>query len=130
MGADFILSHIWTMKKDEEIDWDAGIRAIDILAFDDVQDILSFLEEDDYASLDAERAAMESEVRPQLRADWAEFRALWTGPMPRDADLCTFGPVKVLLSGGMSWGDSPTDTFDLLYRLQQVPLRAAGFFDD
>jgi hypothetical protein len=127
MGADLILAHIWTTKSNSELDWDAGLRSIETLKYDDVAEPSNF---EDYPDDDPDDAVfMEKYIRPQMLVDWAEFKEMWTDShyLPRDADLCTLGPVRVLITGGMSWGDSPTNTFDLLSRIDPVPLKAAGF---
>lgn len=128
MGADLILAHIWTTKSDAELDWDAGLRSIETLKYDEVEDPENF---EDYPDDDPDDDVfMEKYIRPQMLEDWEEFKNLWAVPvnLGRDVDLCTFGPVRVLITGGMSWGDSPTDTFDTLNRIDTKPLRAAGFF--
>lgn len=51
----------------------------------------------------------------------------------RDATILSVFEYRVLLSGGMSWGDSPTDAFNAIFDLwQHAPeaLRAAGFLLD
>lgn len=51
----------------------------------------------------------------------------------RDATILGVFEYRGLLSGGMSWGDSPTDAFNAIFDLwQHAPeaLRAAGFLLD
>lgn len=43
------------------------------------------------------------------------LRSCWGG---RDNTVILLGNRFVFITGGMSWGDSPTDTFNILTRLQ------------
>lgn len=62
--------------------------------------------------------------------DIDEIEKLWGGEEYRDTIRAGMGPVEFLMSGGMSWGDSPTETFDVLNRFANTPAaKAAGFFD-
>ncbi len=39
----------------------------------------------------------------------------------RDSMFITIGHLRVFITGGMSWGDSPSDTFEAISSLQQIP---------
>lgn len=130
MGADLILAHIWTTKPDSELDWDAARSAIEALTVDDVDSESHYSWNDAEVPTDDEEF-LSKKVRPGVRNDLEEFKSLWQASLsnlPRDADMCTMGPVRALITGGMSWGDSPTETWDLLSRLPDSVLKAIGFF--
>lgn len=118
MGADFLLAHVWTTKRPDEIDFEAGDLYIATARPEELEEYgwLETPEEIDAARTDA-------------LSDLLYLRGVWNGrEYQRDIDVCTFGPVTVAITGGMSWGDGPTDSFDILTRIPEGALRAAGFF--
>jgi hypothetical protein len=117
MGADLLLAHVWTTKKDAELDWAAGRSWIDSASLDD-------LDPDEYTSI-----SEIDDLRKWAHERFGVLRELWVGErVDRDTDMYGFGPVRALISGGMSWGDDPTDGFSLITSLPEPLLEAVGFF--
>lgn len=115
MGADLIINALATQKIEKELDWDAGLKAIEDLAID--QDIA-----------DALMATNERDARETLSASLAVLRnSITIGD--RDLDEVLFGEWKLYIFGGTSWGDSPGDGFDAISLLSEAPgiLDAVGF---
>jgi len=123
MGADLILAHWWTTKP-EAIDFDKAHKAIEAITIDEIDEDDWAIEFDD--SDEAEALAL---VQERAHADLDEMIPIWEGMLPRDVNLCDLGPVTALISGGMTWGDDPTETFTLMNRIPESALRAAGFFE-
>ncbi len=125
MGADLILATWWTTKP-EELDWSKGVTAISALTIEDCPE-LDFFELDDTADGEDEAESLERIIRPQLLRDLDEIKCSWEG-RHRDSDVYQFGPVRVLLSGGTSWGDDPSDMFTAMTRIPESVAEAIGFF--
>jgi hypothetical protein len=117
MGADLLVAHWWTTKPKDQIAWEALRASIGAATIED---------------LDEEGLYEEGEVddlRQRLLAFIATAEATWGGDfVVRDLDVCEFGPVTVLLSGGMSYGDDPTDSFRDMTLVPSSMLEQAGFF--
>jgi hypothetical protein len=136
MGADLIASWIWTTQP-QKIDFEKARALIreEFDALDKADDVFpqGFLERwdpNEDVVWDGSDTTAE-EFRNALLSDTNHLEQLWTeAETPRDAFVADIGPVRVLLSGGMSWGDSPTEEFDVLNRWGNTPAaKAAGFFD-
>lgn len=112
MGADLILCAV---ELPEHCDWAAGERYLADLQPDMVvgayERELLFVEPDPGAG---DLAG----VREQLRADLDELRRIADGAYPRDCVNLEVRGATVLVAGGTSWGDSPSETFDAFCRLQ------------
>lgn len=121
MGADLLL---WYAPVPEPGDrhWDAAEARIDALPDDEFR-----LEQ--YGDVD--------EARKQLRADLKEFRRVVEAHDPdskefgsREVAVCPFGGRPYIITGGMSWGESPTEFSEVMQRLGETEvLDAAGFTD-
>ncbi len=96
-----------------EVDWGPARARVAELQEDDVQG-------DDWFD-DVEQ------LRVGLLADIeAMERALTCGS--RELDWFQLGPYRLYLTGGLSWGDSPTELFDVICRLDAYGLAGlAGF---
>ncbi len=105
MGADFLVAVLYT-HKDKEPDWEAGLKA------------LEGLEED------------EEENPVPTAKDIEDLKNAFHNSY-RDAALVRIREYDVVLSGGMSWGDDPTDTFGIIVRILNYPKvwQAMGFLD-
>lgn len=124
MGADLIVAHWWTTRQPEDIDWKAGHEAIERLTLDDI-DPDQFGPEFD----DTDETVAIEEVKERLHADLDEMEPVWGDRhYRRDAARYVLGPVNVLLTAGMSWGDDPTDAFTLMSRMPDGVLKAMGFY--
>lgn len=131
MGNDLILAYAWTTAP-EAIDFDKAEPAIAALTLDSPGldlDGLQIAAEDAEAEVDtSDDAAFLEFVQTQVRADVAELRDIW-GTSNRHTDRYRFGPVEALITGGDSYGDSPTEEFDVMTRIPESVYRAIGFFD-
>ena len=94
MGADLILAATQVPKDAEE-----AIRRIDRLNSEEIEYIR------DYGGL---WDFTDEEVREALNSAASDILA---GPEYRDLAVMTFGGKEYFISGGMSWGDDPTDSF-------------------
>lgn len=123
MGADLLLEAVWS-RVDTELDYEAGKRVAQTLAEDAVQRLREQAPYLDDSTADEvrERAAdLVEEIKQGF--DTASFaRDVFTLRSPD-------GRWWVHLTGGTSWGDSPSELFDALNDLSAVPevLAAIGF---
>jgi hypothetical protein len=123
MGADMLIA---TLAIDEDLhpDFAAAHRAVDVITADRVEDPDEFLDLPDLAT---------PEGLVALRADL--HRCLDELERRLGGREFTWIPVRganVYVTGGPSWGDSPTEAFDLIDRLRAVRgvLAAAEFEDE
>ena len=131
MGADLLISWLWTTQPDK-IDFEKARAVIrtELAAMPEVPTDEFWKRwdpNDDFGSFgDLEGA----DIQKQLLADTDEIASLWNLEQGyRDCFRSTIGPVEVLMSGGMSWGDSPTEMFDTINRWGSTPAaQEAGFF--
>ena len=133
MGADLLLSWAWTTKPDG-IDFE---KAREIIRAEIVDSVLGkdgvfdgeFLKRWDINDSFNDDEISPADMREQLIEDTDILERLWKGEeFFRDADRITVGPVTMVITGGMSWGDSPTEFFDTLRRWGDTPAyEAAGF---
>jgi len=109
MGADMLIQEL-SWDKTRKLDWEAGRSCLDSLTEDDFDG--TGLDKKDYL--------------PKLQA--LEVAAKDTH---REAVILQYGHLKVLLTGGISWGDSPSDLYndinDLIELAQGKVLEAIGF---
>lgn len=98
MGADLLMATL-TWDADRKLDWKAGHEAIDELKPDED----GHLECD--TSLELTKEQFHDVLDNVKQAVAGDFR---------DADVMCIGHLNVLYSGGMSFGDSPAETFDAI----------------
>jgi len=105
MGADFCLVAA-IMDVDKKPNWKAALRYI----------------REDFSDIDNHDP---EELVEHLR----NFIALWNGGS-RDTGVLYTGHLKMLCTGGMTWGDDPTDSHSTIWSLMDAGvLDAAGFSD-
>jgi hypothetical protein len=125
MGADLLMSWLWTTTPDK-VDFDKARALIreELSVVPDVPDAEFWKRWDPNGDFE------DSEIiKDGLLADTDQIAALWNGEYQRDAFRTTIGPIEILMTGGMSWGDSPSEFFDVLNRWgNSEAARAAGFF--
>lgn len=125
MGADLLLAYVWTTKP-ESLDWQKGKDAIEAMRPDQLMGIEQFEYNEEVwndSGIDVDQA------RLLLHQQLDQIRGLWSGGVQsRTAFRDSLGPVTSLFTGGMSWGDSPTDEFDLFNDFPGEVLEAVGFF--
>lgn len=132
MGADFLVSFL-TANPKAEIDVAAGRRAIEELSATPLGAWpAEFL---DYAGVDlGERVKSEQEMKDVraelvdgLEADLRLLEAAVEGER-RDVWIGEIGRKTVVLTGGLSWGDVPTEAFEAFNRLSLAGVtRPMGF---
>ena len=118
MGADLIIAAT-TLRTGRKPDWDAAERFIATLTLDQIDDDFTGTYDD---------MEDDEEMRAFLRSALAAFKEIIEGDCPRDFTWIDGFGHTIYVSGGMSWGDSPGDTFDLICDLTGAGvLKAAGF---
>lgn len=124
MGADLIIARLATKRQLNELDWEAGKRAIDALPNDLLDEAAWELPPDEEPDDDALR----NEVRERFKDQLDELKA-GIDDCDRTVDSFSFGAWLVIEFGGTSWGDSPGETFDAIATLGNAPqvLEAVGF---
>lgn len=113
MGSDLILSWL-SCDKDRKLNWKAGHAAIDALEADNEDGTLS-TEGGDYS-----KECLHSDLKSLEEAAAGKYR---------DASVLSIGRLNVLMTGGMSWGDSPSETYETISHLAEFSgiLEAVGF---
>jgi len=119
MSADLLIAAL-VVDEARELDYQAADCAISALDATDV------LESDPFDEDPHEHEALER-IRAALRADLRELREAIEGCL-EIAELNVRG-ATLYITGGMSWGDGPTEVWDAIARLRSVRgvLTAAGF---
>ncbi len=121
MGADLILAAAF-YPAGRTLDWDAGRHAIDVLSDDRCAEAVDSLigdRLDDQPPSETARL-----VRQRLHEAIGNL-----SESPRDLTTIDVPGYSILVTGGMSWGDSPTESFDDLEAIGWTPevMRAIGF---
>lgn len=139
MGADMLTAHITTTENDaEKLNWDAAhttLRAItdpDEFEFDDVEsEVDALLARTD--DRDVYTANGEIDIAVLHDAGTAALKNLREALGSREVDVLTLGGYTAFVSGGLSWGDAPTNAAEAIwaaYRLPLSVLHAAGLAVD
>jgi hypothetical protein len=124
MGADLCLTYV-TIRRDKKPNWDAGQAAINRLdkkwkaAVKRDPDFVP--DEDTFGGRDAE------DIISDLKADLSDLKEGVKG-LRRDMTTIIVGIWDIYVTGGMSWGDDPTDLYAGLRRLYDAGIiKACGF---
>ena len=138
MGADMLIYGLW-IREDRKPDWDKAEAAAKALRWGENGDALPRLAEEGVAFtiLEAEHengpeaeAALQELVTEHLALLRKGIDNYGTREGLRELGRMTFDGWHVYVTGGMSWGERPTElaqTFDLLEQLEITD--AAGFFE-
>jgi len=112
MGADLLLNWV-TWDKSRKLNWAAGHKAVDALETDENGEITT-------EGGDITKESLHEDLKSLEEACAGKYR---------DASGITVGRLNVLMTGGMSWGDSPGDTYETLSHLFEIDtvLEAVGF---
>lgn len=126
MGADMILSTAW-MKKNQTPDVGKGENLIAKLSKMPLKKWPEAWRESNYDATEAGEDPEEHAV--QLKEDLDQFTQATVGRGRRDVTWIEVGPYKIYITGGLSWGDPPTDAMMVFDRLDEAGvLDAMGFF--
>ena len=119
MGADMLISLLY-LPTGSEPDWPAGEKQIEKLAGMPKKKWPTELTE----RCDGKKA---NELVTLLRADLKNVEAAWGGNH-REGTSFTIGGHEILVTGGLSWGDMPTELSDSIDRLWSSGVaEACGF---
>ena len=125
MGADFIGALVW-LPKDEKPDWEVGRQTIQKLASTPMPNW-----PDEFVEFWADGPDQDPNgPAAMLKQDLECLQDHWDNGGRESAMVQILG-VNMLLTGGMSWGDAPTDLMDCIDRLREADvLQACGFNRD
>lgn len=129
MGADFLAIHFTIPAKQKTVDLDKMLAAYDAATIDDfnfyesIDDIIGANEQlfelpgiEDMSDTEAQ-----DEVKKYFRTVVTDF-ADAINQRPRDTSRIRITEdIDIIITGGMSWGDAPTDTFELFDRASRLP---------
>ncbi len=120
MGAD-LLVYVLEMDKGEEPDWEAARRKAEEM---DTEELL----DTEYRFYHEEG---EDSMKEMLMEDLETIEMWWTETRPRNLLKYPLRHTEVLITGGMSWGDLPTESAEVISRVMSPEsrhvLEAAGF---
>jgi hypothetical protein len=124
MGADFLVAFV-SVPKGTDPDWLAGEAYIESLRGKPLGDwdeeyVANYMDELDDECSAEEVAFVKNREANNLLEDLTEIRRVWEGGFRRDATILEIGDQTVLLTGGMSWGDSPTDLAEMIWKQDQA----------
>jgi hypothetical protein len=130
MGSDFMVSFIAAGRK-KKLDVNAGRSAIEQLRVTPLEDWpRDFLEAQcgDVPEDSDEAELMRDSFVQLLLGDIQMIEEELSGALRRDLWSGDIGNKLVIMSGGESWGDAPTEAFRTLDRLTQAGIsRTMGF---
>jgi len=109
MGADLLI-YTLTWDKKRKLNWNAGYKLIKSLK--EVPKLL-MIADGGKDSDDLE------EIKNTLNSDLTELKDAVRAGGRRDVSLISLGHLNILWTGGMSWGDDPTEMFTSLSRLEE-----------
>lgn len=134
MGQDLSLTLVWTTRSDEELDWEAGRRAVSALTRQEIDEHGYHEDEtletawalilDDLEAVETEWRAQAASFREAVSEDDRALRRVARS----DVAMLRTGPVRTLITGGMSSGDDPTDFYEVLDGVPDSVYEAVGFF--
>jgi hypothetical protein len=120
MGADMLIASL-AIEQGLDPDFAAAHRVVEVITGDRVEEADEF---DDLPDLDSPEGLL------ALRADLHDrLDQLEQALCGREFTWTTVRGANVFVTGGLSWGDSPTEAFELVNRLRAVRgvLAATGF---
>jgi hypothetical protein len=137
MGAHLLLTCA-VIDDDKTPDWEAARQCINDLTVDQFQDNTMLLDQfdpdllayhEDAGSDEGSCEKLNAEpLRDRLRADVREFREAIDGDRT-DIDYLIVRDAKVWVTGGLSWGDQPSELCSPMHRLHLAGVLAAAGFD-
>ena len=124
MGADLCLEYV-TIKKSKKPNWAKGLAVIKTLEKNYKTDPESFEFDEDTFGPEIDG----SEVIDLLKSDFIEFKKGVKKLQHRDITRITVGPYYAYITGGMTWGDEPTNLYGSIARLTAYGITKACGFD-
>lgn len=122
MGADLILAFA-EIEKGKDPNWDAAADHINAGGWLDDDEVIV-----DLLGLFREESGWDDDARSRVHSALENVMDMWARKY-RDAGVLHLKHTDLLVSGGMSWGDSPTDSYDDIMLLRVTgALEAAGFY--
>jgi hypothetical protein len=122
MGMDLLLNFVWA-DKDVEPDWDGARKHIESLTAEEANDAYVGTGQADFYTWD--------EYKERLLRAHDNIKSAWFDDCDRSTFLVDIGKYKVLVTGGDSWGDSPSEMFDDIQDWGNIPgLDKFGFYKD
>ena len=112
MGADLCLEYV-TIKQSKKPNWAKGLAKIKALEKKYKTNPEEFPVDEDTFGPEADGA----EVIDILKSDFIEFKEGIKKLQRRDLTRITVGPYYAYITGGMSWGDEPTNLYGAINRL-------------
>jgi hypothetical protein len=122
MGADIIIATL-AQERERSLDWDQVDHALEGMTLSQLNEGLDYATGDTYHDV--------AEARKEVRRIFAELKEI-IEDFPRDLTTLHVRGLKLYVSGGMSWGDMPTDSstvLDAAVHFDPV-LKAVGFVTD
>lgn len=139
MGADFLSIHFTIPAKQNGVDTDKMLAAYDAATIDDfnfyegIDDIVQST--DELSEIPGIEDMSDTEVHEHVKKYFRTVVTDFAGAInrrPRDtARVRITEDIDIVITGGMSWGDAPTETFELFDRASQLPdaVMVAGNLD-
>lgn len=130
MGADLIMA--WLIHdKDISPNWDAGRAKLQEIAEHELKTDPNGLYDEDTSLEDVYVAGDGPEITLADSLESIDYLEEANKNGQRDFSSVTLGHFTMLMSGGISWGDDPTESFTHLDRMGRLPaevLTEMGFY--
>lgn len=121
MGRDLLLNFVWA-DNDKEPDWAGARKHIENLTAEEADDAYVGTGQSEFYTWD--------EYKEYLLRAHDNVEAAWHGDYDRSTFVVNIGKYQVLVSGGDSWGDSPSTMFDYIQDWGNIPgLDKFGFYN-
>lgn len=128
MGAEFVLE-ILEIEKGRKPNWDAGLRKIKALGKIPYGEWpREYRECRDLDGAPRSNKRVRASHVSTLKADLADLKLAWANAL-RTAAKFEICHKNIVVTGGLSWGDSPTEVYDSIKRLISAGITKAMGFD-
>jgi len=113
MGADLVVAY-FGIKKEQDLQQakEKMMSIVDELSKEDFSDYFDSIYSDDIENIDLDEAREEAKEVIERTFETLDYRDVTS--IEHKGDI-------IYLSGGMSWGDSPTDSYDLFRKFSSLP---------
>lgn len=130
MGADYCWARVEVPPECVTIDHEGPYHSINTLAYERyLHDLLASVPFDARRSLGEEVLGTDAEADSDRYIEDAWMRAIekvvaCAAGTQRDASWSVIGGMVIIHSGGVTWGDSPTDAFDAIMAVDALEWEA------